>query len=182
MGFTLGGVRELDDADVMLMVGVDRSGRVHGVTSWLPEYEHGALVGWTLDVMRRDRRSMAGTIEFLIAETALRSAARGLRSISLSGTPLAPHDGPADGVGAELRTRGAEWLARFLEPAYGFGSLQRYKEKFGPRHEPLWMAYPDHFDMARVARALALTYVPHLKPKHLVAIGQAHLRPPVAAR
>jgi lysylphosphatidylglycerol synthetase-like protein (DUF2156 family) len=60
--------------------------------------------------------------------------------------------------------------------------LQRYKEKFGPRHEPLWMAYPDHFDMGRVARALALTYVPHLKAKHLVAIGQAHLRPPVAAR
>ncbi len=169
MGFTLGGLRELDDPAVRLLLAVTAEGHVTAVTSWLPVYEHGSLVGYTLDVMRRGDDGMPGVMEFLIARTALRAREAGLTTISLSGTPLAVHDdaGP-------LVARGSKLLARLLEPAYGFRSLQRFKEKFGARHEPLWLVVPSAVQVPRVARALTSAYVPGLRPKHLWALRQAH--------
>ncbi|GGL02899.1 hypothetical protein GCM10009769_21310 [Curtobacterium luteum] len=176
MGFTLGGLRELDDPDVRLMLALDAEDHVVGVTSWLPVYEHGTLTGWTLDVMRRGEGGMPGVMEFLIARTALRAREAGLTTISLSGTPLAVH--PDAGA---LVARGSALLARVLEPVYGFRSLQRFKEKFGARHEPLWLVVPTPLHVPRVARALATAYVPGLRPKHLWALRQAHRRTDVTA-
>ena len=169
MGFTLGGFRELDDPDVRLMLAVAEDGHVTAVTSWLPVYEHGTLTGYTLDVMRRGEDGMPGVMEFLIARTALRARGAGLTTISLSGTPLAAHAGAGS-----LVARGSMLLARVLEPVYGFRSLQRFKEKFGARHEPLWIVVPTALHVPRVARALASAYVPGLRPKHLWALRQAH--------
>lgn len=169
MGFTLGGFRELDDADVRLMLAVAADGHVTAVTSWLPVHERGALTGYTLDVMRRGEDGMPGVMEFLIARTALRARDAGLTTISLSGTPLAAHAGSQS-----LVVRGSLFLARALEPVYGFRSLQRFKEKFGARHEPLWLVVPTPLHVPRVARALARAYVPGLRPKHLWALRQAH--------
>ena len=171
MGFTLGGFRELDDPDVRLMLAVDADadGHVTAVTSWLPVHERGALTGYTLDVMRRGDDGMPGVMEFLIARTALRAREAGLTTISLSGTPLAAHAGARS-----LVVRGSVLLARVLEPVYGFRSLQRFKEKFGARHEPLWLVVPTPLHVPRVARALASAYVPGLRPKHLWALRQAH--------
>ena len=53
MGFTLGGLDELDDPDVRCLIAVDADGTVHGITSWMPVYPDGRPVGWTLDFMRR---------------------------------------------------------------------------------------------------------------------------------
>ena len=88
MGFTLGGIDELVDEEVLCCVAVDAEGQVQGVTSWLPVYTDGRLVSWTLDFMRRRGDAFPGVMEFLIA-----SAVQELRSsvevISLSGSPLA---------------------------------------------------------------------------------------------
>ena len=112
---------------------------------------------------------MPGVMEFLIARTALRARDAGLTTISLSGTPLAAHPGARS-----LVARGSMLIARVLEPVYGFRSLQRFKEKFGARHEPLWIVVPTPLHVPRVARALASAYVPGLRPKHLWALRQAH--------
>ncbi|MGU3410187.1 bifunctional lysylphosphatidylglycerol flippase/synthetase MprF [Microbacterium sp. M1A1_1b] len=170
MGFTLGGFRELDDPDVRLALAVDASDRVVAVTSWLPVYAHGALTGYTLDVMRRGDGGMPGVVEFLIARTALRSREAGLTTLSLSGTPLAAHDPASHAV----MDRGSRLLARLLEPAYGFRSLQRFKEKFGAAHEPLWLVVPTPLHVPRVARALASAYLPGLRPRHLWELRRAH--------
>jgi lysylphosphatidylglycerol synthetase-like protein (DUF2156 family) len=178
MGFTLGGFRELDDPDVRLMLAIDADDRVTAVTSWLPVYEHGELTGYTLDVMRRGEEVMPGVVEFLVARTALRSREAGLTTVSLSGTPLAAHDPDARTV----LDRGTALVARLLEPVYGFRSLQRFKEKFGARHEPLWLLVPTPLHVPRVARALARAYVPGLRPAHLLHLGRAHrTRPDQAA-
>ena len=97
MGFTLGGLDEVADDDVRCLLAVDRAGRVHGFTSWLPAHRDGALVGWTLDVMRRAGIASPGTMEFLIATAALTFQTEGARWMSLSGAPLAlpaAHGGP----------------------------------------------------------------------------------------
>ncbi|SDP54162.1 Lysylphosphatidylglycerol synthetase, C-terminal domain, DUF2156 family [Arthrobacter sp. ok909] len=88
MGFTLGSMDELDDDDVLCCLAVDSAGRVHGVTSWLPVFEDGRIVSWTLDFMRRRGDAFPGVMEFLIA-SAVRELKRTVEVISLSGSPLA---------------------------------------------------------------------------------------------
>jgi lysylphosphatidylglycerol synthetase-like protein (DUF2156 family) len=97
MGFTLGTIDELDDDEVLCCLAVDGDGRVQGVTSWLPVYEDGQLVSWTLDFMRRRGDAFPGVMEFLIASAVL-ELKRTVEVISLSGSPLAKDragDGPA---------------------------------------------------------------------------------------
>ncbi|MGN8129344.1 bifunctional lysylphosphatidylglycerol flippase/synthetase MprF [Paenarthrobacter sp. 22069] len=88
MGFTLGGVDELDDGEVLCCLAVDGHGTVHGVTSWLPVYDGGRLVSRTLDVMRRGSEGFPGVMEFLIASAVL-ELRDSVDVISLSGSPLA---------------------------------------------------------------------------------------------
>jgi phosphatidylglycerol lysyltransferase len=168
MGFTLGGLRELDDPEVRILVAVDASGRVHGVTSWLPVHRSGRLVGRTLDVMRRGADPMPGVMEFLIATAALAFQEEGLETLSLSGTPLAGVGagraaGPVDRIVARLLLA----TGRVLEPSYGFASLLRFKAKFDPHHETLWLACPNAADLAPIGRALATAYVPTLRIRQL---------------
>ena len=88
MGFTLGGIDELDDDEVLCCLAVDAEGHVQGVTSWLPVYEDGRLVSWTLDFMRRRGDAFPGVMEFLIASAVLELRST-VEVISLSGSPLA---------------------------------------------------------------------------------------------
>ncbi|WP_258133310.1 bifunctional lysylphosphatidylglycerol flippase/synthetase MprF [Microbacterium sp. MYb64] len=161
MGFTLGGLAELTDPEVRLMLAIGADGRVQVVTSWLPLHRDGELVGWTLDVMRRDRSAMPGAMEFAIVSAVQQAAADGLKTIGLSGTPLAAHEGQQVGW---LSRR----MSRLLEPSYGFSSLERFKAKFGARHEALWMSYPQPLHLPRIGPALLRTYVPSLKLTQVV--------------
>ena len=163
MGFTLGGLAELIDPQVRLMLAIGGDGRVQVATSWLPRHRDGRVTGWTLDVMRRDRDAMPGAMEFTIVSAIRRASEDGLSTISLSGTPLAAHEGQQVGWFSRRMTR-------LLEPSYGFASLERFKAKFGARHEPLWMSYPQMLHLPRIGPALLRTYVPRLKLRQLVRV------------
>ncbi len=106
MGFTLGGVDELDDDEVLCCLAVDAGGRVQGVTSWLPVYDGGRLVSWTLDFMRRRGDAFPGVMEFLIA-SAVQELKLTVEVISLSGSPLAKDraGGEAPGLSERLGDR-----------------------------------------------------------------------------
>ncbi|WP_211882717.1 bifunctional lysylphosphatidylglycerol flippase/synthetase MprF [Pseudarthrobacter albicanus] len=107
MGFTLGGIDELDDDDVLCCLAVDAEGLVQGVTSWLPVYEGGRVVCWTLDFMRRRGDAFPGVMEFLIA-SAVQELKSSVEVISLSGSPLAKASPPvAVAVAAAAATEGA---------------------------------------------------------------------------
>lgn len=165
MGFTLGGVEELRDPAVRLMLAIDADGRVQGVTSWLPCYRNRTVIGWTLDLMRRREDSINGVMEFLIAQAALRMREDGIEFMSLSAAPLAhtrSGDDPAGGMDTVI-----DYLSESLEPVYGFRSLLRFKSKFQPELRPLIMAYPDPVALPAVGVALARAYLPEL------SVGQA---------
>ncbi|MEU1507787.1 DUF2156 domain-containing protein [Kitasatospora sp. NPDC005748] len=159
MGFTLGGLEELDDPAVRLLVAVDGDRVVHGLTSWMPVYEDGVPVGWTLDFMRRRSDGFRGVTEFLIASAALGFKEEGARFVSLSGAPLARsgQDAPPTGLQRTL-----DWMGRVLEPVYGFRSLLAFKAKFQPEYRPLYMAYPDPAALPSITRAIGKAYLPHL--------------------
>ena len=53
-------------------------------------------------------------------------------------------------------------VGRSLEPVYGFRSLLQFKQKFQPRLEPLYLAYPDALSLPAIAIAISRCYLPDL--------------------
>jgi lysylphosphatidylglycerol synthetase-like protein (DUF2156 family) len=172
MGFTLGGMEELKDRDVRIMLAVDPDGRLQAVTSWLPVHRDGEVVGWTIDFMRRTDDSMNGIMEFLIASAALHMKETGAEVLSLSGAPLAtkPIAPGEESPEPTAMTRLLDFLAKTLEPAYGFSSLFRFKAKFNPEYETLSMAYPDALALPTIGVAVGRAYLPEVSPKEAVAL------------
>ena len=123
-------------------------------------------MGWTLDIMRRAEAAMPGAMEFAIVSTIRQAEVDGIPTISLSGTPLAPHEGAVPG-------RLSRRVVRALEPAYGFASLERFKAKFGAEHRPLWMCYHEGLQIGRVGSALIRAYVPGLRLRAIFATLKA---------
>jgi lysylphosphatidylglycerol synthetase-like protein (DUF2156 family) len=170
LGFTLGGLAQLRDPEVRLMLAIGPDDRVEAVTSWLPTWREGELIGWTLEFMRRRPQGMNGVMEFLIASVALAAQQRGLEFVSLSAAPLAFSSGEDPEAPLE---KALAALARILEPAYGFTSLASFKEKFDPRLQPLVLAYPDAIALPAIGVAVARAYLPDLSLPDFVRLAGA---------
>jgi lysylphosphatidylglycerol synthetase-like protein (DUF2156 family) len=153
LGFTLGGLDELRDDEVLIGVAVGQRDEPLAVTSWLPIRRDGALVGRTLDFMRRAPLSGNGVMEYLIADAVLRFAAEGLDLASLSASPLA-------GVHAGPLGRVLDVIGSMFEPAYGFRSLLRFKRKFSPAVQSLHLVMPDPVALPAIGLAIARCYLP----------------------
>ncbi len=171
MGFTLGGIAELDTPETRLLLAVDTDGTVQGVTSWLPIYRRGEVIGLTLDFMRRREGGFRPVMEYLIGRAAQDAQAEGLQILSLSGAPLT-RSAPTDGATSSRFDPLIDLLASMLEPAYGFGSLHAYKRKFKPRAVPMYLAVPDLVDLPTVGIAIARAYLPDLKPSQTARFAQ----------
>jgi lysylphosphatidylglycerol synthetase-like protein (DUF2156 family) len=165
MGFTLGGVDELNDPEVLCCLAVDGDGTVHGVTSWLPVYDDGILVSRTLDVMRRGAEGFPGVMEFLIASAVLELRGS-VEVISLSGSPLASLPGQGPGSHgkdqADNLVRILDLVGHALEPVYGFRSLAAFKSRFQPEYRALYLYYQDPLHLPAIGRALTRAYLPGL--------------------
>ncbi|ANF32269.1 hypothetical protein A0130_11830 [Leifsonia xyli] len=178
MGFTLGGIAELKDPDVRLYLAFDPDGGLQAVTSWLPSWRDGRVVGWTIDFMRRADGSMPGIMEFVIASAAQRMREDGVEVLSLSGAPLATKP-VSDGDDPEERTAMDHllaFLARTLEPAYGFASLFSFKSKFNPTYETIYMAYPDPLALPAIGNAIGKAYLPDANAREYVALARTLVR------
>jgi lysylphosphatidylglycerol synthetase-like protein (DUF2156 family) len=159
MGFTLGGLDELADPEVRCLLAVDADRTVHGVTSWLPVHHDSAVVGWTLDFMRRRDTGFRGVMEFLIASAVQRFQAEDVQFLSLSGAPLARLD---RGEQPAALQRLLDVIGHALEPVYGFRSLLAFKAKFQPEYRPLHLCYPDPAALPAIGLAIARAYLPDL--------------------
>ena len=168
MGFTLGTLTEAEDPEVRLALAISPNGDVDGFLSWLPVYgRDGAVRGWTLDLMRRREGGFPPVMEFLIGMSAAHFRDEGAEIMSLSGAPLA-HDYPPDaGMIAEL----SEKLAEILEPVYGFRSLHRFKEKFNPRYETMYLLFRDEADLTRIAAGLTRAFLPDATLRQFASAG-----------
>lgn len=165
MGFTLGGLDELRDPEIRLLLAIDADRHVHGVTSWMPVYRDGVVVALTLDFMRRRSDGFRPSMEFLIASAALSAQEQGLDYLSLSGAPLAAADRP-DTVDRTALDAMLEVLGRTLEPVYGFRSLLAFKSKFQPEYRPVYMVFPDPAALPAIGVAVGHAYLPD------VSLGQ----------
>ena len=179
MGFTLGGVDEALDPAVRVGLAIDEDGTVHGLTSWMPVHASGGdAAGWTLDVMRRLPGGFRYSMEYLIASACQAFKQEGCTVVSLSGAPLAR---TAPGQGDEGLDPGTldtflDRLGASLEPYYGFRSLHAFKAKFQPRHEPLYLVFPDEAALPRIGLALSRAYLPEAGVRDLVTLARSGQR------
>ncbi len=165
LGFTLGGINEMLDPAVRCQLVVDADGTVHAVASWLPIHQEGAVVGWTLDVLRRRSDGFRAAVELLIAQAALDFQSEGYAVMSLSGAPLAQierskTDATDPATFARPLDRLLQLFGRSLEPVYGFRSLLRFKAKFQPEFRPMFLVYPDPTNLPAIGQAVARAYLP----------------------
>ncbi|QDZ42005.1 bifunctional lysylphosphatidylglycerol flippase/synthetase MprF [Corynebacterium sp. sy039] len=192
MGFTLGGLEEIQVPGTCLLLAVGDDGTVHGVTSWMPVYESGVLAGYTLDMMRRADHGFKGTIELLISEALLIAKQQGCGWISLSGAPLASTTHSAErarqatagaaGDGATYHAKGAggaepagassallssilDRVGQELEPLYGFRTLAASKKKFQPQEQSWNLAYEDELALPSIGFAIIHAYLPSLRAR-----------------
>ena len=168
MGFTLGTLHEAEDDEVRLALAVSSSGDVEGFLTWLPVLAPGGAVrGWTLDLMRRRDGGFPPVMEFLIGMSAAHFRDEGAEIMSLSGAPLAHEYPPEARLIAELSTK----LADALEPVYGFQSLHRFKEKFHPRYETMYLLFRDEADLPRIAAGLTRAFLPDATARQFASAG-----------
>ena len=162
MKFTLGGLDELRDPRMAILYAVDDQGKVLAVTSWMPTYRQGQVIGWTLDFMRHRTDSPNGIMEFLIARMAERLRDQGTAEfMSLSAAPLAGMDSSEDQTA--FLQHALHLVADLMEPAYGFRSLFFFKKKFQPSEHPVYICYPDPAQLAQIGLAVVQAYLPNLK-------------------
>ena len=168
MGFTLGGLDELEDPAVRCLIAVDAERTIHGVTSWMPCYSDGEPIGWTLDFMRRRTGAgdgFKGVMEFLIGTAALDLQGQGAQFLSLSGAPLAQANPDDDQAGVQ---RLLQVIGGTMEPVYGFRSLLRFKAKFQPEYRPMYLCYPEAAALPRIGLAISRAYLPNMTVRQVV--------------
>jgi phosphatidylglycerol lysyltransferase len=168
MGFTLGTVEHALDPEMRTHVAIDGSGAVQGVTTWLPVHHDGAVVGWTLDLMRRRGDGFRPVMEYLIAESALAFKAEGCTTMSLSVAPLARRTRIAGR--RTLLERTLDVMSGVLEPTYGFRSLLAFKAKFQPEFKPVYLVYSRPADLAAISMAISRAYLPNLHARQAVGL------------
>lgn len=172
MRFTLGTLAEADDPEVRIALALDPRGDVHGFLSWMPVYGEDGIHGWTLDLMRRREHGFGPVMEYLIASSATAFRDEGAEFMSLSGAPLA-HEYPPEAQGlSALSTR----LSDALEPVYGFQSLHRFKQKFHPRYETMYLLFRDEADLPRIGAGLARAFLPSATTRQFASAGLELLR------
>jgi phosphatidylglycerol lysyltransferase len=163
MNFMLGGLGELNDPNIRCLIAVGADRKLHAVTSWMPVYDGGRPIGWTIDLMRRNTEgTVRGVMEFLIATAALTFQEEGARFVSLSGAPLAGIDRNDSGGRPCALQRVLGMIANTMEPAYGFQSLRQFKDKFQPVYQPLYLTYPDPAALGPIVIAIGCAYLPRL--------------------
>ena len=149
MGFTLGrfSLDSLAGVRVFLCLSAQR---VEAFCSWL-EYRGGRAV--VLDLMRKRRDAVSGTMDLLLAQSLLDLKAEGLDEASLANAPLANVGGPRGPL-----DRGVAALFENLNAFYGYKNLFQFKKKFDPRWEGRYLVYPRGSELPRIAVAMTLVH------------------------
>lgn len=149
LGYSLGTLATLNDADVVVGLAFGSDGRLEGFVSWLPVPLRRA---WTLDLMRRRPDAVYGVMEALIVRSIEESRRSSVVELSLGMTPRV------------IASAGGAWRAMYwgLDRFERRRTLHRFKEKFGPRWEERHLVVPGRSALPEVLVALVRAHVPPL--------------------
>ena len=162
LGFTLGRFDpdRLDDQETYVAVREieSRQESVVAFVTWLP-FNNGQDA--VLDLMRRAQDCPPGVMELLIVQSLAHFADLGRARASLGGVPLAGNPStPTTDEAQDTARRVLGWLYEHGGGIYDARGLFRFKDKFAPRWEPLFLAYPSLVDLPRITLGIARTFLP----------------------
>lgn len=161
LGFTLGRFDpdRLDDQEVYVAIhsiGTPTE-RVVAFVTWLPFSDGRDAV---LDLMRREQGCPPGVMELLIIESLAHFASLGRTRASLGGVPLARDPEIALAEQPDRTQRALGWLYDHGGEVYDARGLFRFKDKFAPRWDPMFLAYPHRGHLPGIAVAAARAFMP----------------------
>jgi lysyl-tRNA synthetase class 2 len=150
-GFSMALGRLGDPADgrCVLVEALDAAGREAALLSFTPWGEHGL----SLDLMRRDRASDNGLIEYMVTSLVSQAPRLGVERISLNFAVFRAvfEEGARIGAGPVLRA----WrrLLLFFSNWFQLESLYRSNVKYRPEWVPRYLCFDDIRDLAKVGLA-----------------------------
>jgi lysyl-tRNA synthetase class 2 len=137
------------DPDCVLALARDAEGRLRGLLQFVPW----GLDGLSLDLMRRDRTSDNGVIEFMVVAV-LREAPRlGVRRLSLNFAVLRWVFARSDQLGAGPILRASRPALVMASRVWQLESLYRANAKYRPAWQPRYLCFPTMRDLPRIGVA-----------------------------
>ncbi len=151
--FSMGSFPESWSPDLLTVVAFGAQGEVQAFLTWTPLY---AGDGWALDVMRRVKETVPGTMEYVIAESIAWAKARGYKHMSLGLAPLAGLlTSCAHTTSPSLVERSAAYLHEQGALLGQYRSLYAFKAKFQPEWEERYLLVSERQSLPRILFALA---------------------------
>nr|WP_281390675.1 phosphatidylglycerol lysyltransferase domain-containing protein [Sphaerisporangium rubeum] len=137
------------DGDCVLVEAHDADGRPAALLSFVPWGDDGL----SLDLMRRDRDTDNGLMEFMVAGLAAAAPGLGIKRISLNFAMFRSvfEHGARLGAGPVLRLW--RWTLVFVSRWWQLESLYRANAKYRPSWVPRFLAFDDARDLPRVGLA-----------------------------
>jgi phosphatidylglycerol lysyltransferase len=151
------------------------TGRLEGFVTWVPIP---ARRGWALDLMRKRRDALPGTMELLVARSVETARARGDAMLSLSLSALAQVDASEAAPASPNEARARRFLMEHLGRFYDFKGLLQWKRKFDPSFEDRYLVYAGPLALPQVALALARAQSPGGLLSYFRRPGAAAAPPP----
>jgi lysyl-tRNA synthetase class 2 len=150
-GFSMALGRLGDPADgrCVLVEALDADGREAALLSFTPW----GTSGLSLDLMRRDRASDNGLIEFMVAELVEAAPLLGVERISLNFAVFRAVFEEGARIGAGPVLRGWRRLLLFFSQWFQLESLYRSNLKYRPEWVPRYLCFEDIRDLAKVGLA-----------------------------
>ncbi|MER5781544.1 phosphatidylglycerol lysyltransferase domain-containing protein [Streptomyces mobaraensis] len=147
----LGRLGDPADGDCLMLECMDAEGRLRALLSFVPWGEKGL----SLDLMRRDRESDNGLIEFMVLDLIRRADEARITRLSLNFAMFRSvfERGARLGAGPVLRA----WrsLLAFFSRWWQIESLYRANAKYRPAWEPRYMLFEKSTDVLRIGLAAA---------------------------
>ncbi|MFE9447811.1 phosphatidylglycerol lysyltransferase domain-containing protein [Streptomyces sp. NPDC006739] len=147
----LGRLGDPADGQCVMLECTDAEGALRALLSFVPWGPHGL----SLDLMRRDRESDNGLMEFMVIELLRRSAEIGITQVSLNFAMFRSvfERGARLGAGPVLRL----WrsLLSFFSRWWQIESLYRANAKYRPIWEPRFLLFEKSADLPRIGLASA---------------------------
>ncbi len=150
----LGRLGDPADGDCLMIECRDENDRTCALLSFVPWGAHGL----SLDLMRRDRESDNGLVEFMISELLLRAKAGEIAlarvSLNFAMFRYVFEQGARIGAGPVLRLTRS--VLRFLSRWWQLESLYRANAKYQPSWEPRFVLYEKSSELPAIAVANAI--------------------------
>jgi lysyl-tRNA synthetase class 2 len=168
----LGRLGDPDDGQCMMLECRDSEGVLRALLSFVPWGEQGL----SLDLMRRDRESDNGLLEFMVIELLQGAPQVGIKRVSLNFAVFRAVFERGSRLGAGPFLRAWRSVLMFVSRWWQIESLYRANAKYRPHWEPRYLLFERSRDLPRIALVNACAEGFITAPRLPSLFGRRHRR------